>query len=105
MKIEQVLVGHIGVDAGLCWIGDPCYVLPDDATENPGRDWGEFCDSLGNEYPTLKSFSYQLGHEGVGVCVATGYGDGVYPVTAEIIDDPEWGRRVRSVTITFIDEE
>jgi len=21
------LVGHIGVDAGLCWVGDPCYVI------------------------------------------------------------------------------
>ena len=96
---ENKLIGHIGVDAGLCWIGDPCYILPDDAKENPGDDWLKFCSELGSEYPTLKSFNYKMGHEGLGVCVSTGFGDGSYPVTAEIIDG-----RVKSVTVTFIDD-
>ena len=94
------LVGHIGVDAGLCWIGDPCYVLPDHSKDVPG-DWSAFCEMLGDDSPTLKSFRYRAGHEGLGVCVSTGYGDGFYPVTAEIGDDG----RVRSVTVKFIGDD
>jgi hypothetical protein len=40
-------IGEIGVDAGLCWIGDPCYILH---KEHPpkaiGTSWDEFCDIL-----------------------------------------------------------
>ena len=35
-------LGHISVDAGLCWIGDPCYVLPSDADKNPGYGDGSY---------------------------------------------------------------
>ena len=87
-------LGHIGVDAGLCWIGDPCYVLPDDASTNPGHSWPEFCKALEKHdkpgEPTAHNF------HGIGVCVGTGYGDGSYPVTATIKDG-----RVMSVTVTF----
>jgi hypothetical protein len=74
-------IGEIGVDAGLCWIGDPCYVLH--AQPQPkaiGNDWIEFCDILDKDgqYPTAKQFAYDLGHPGLGVCFSTGYGDGTY---------------------------
>ena len=37
------LVGEIGVDAGLCWIGDPCYVLhANPPPSTVGRTWDEF---------------------------------------------------------------
>lgn len=94
MKTMKKRIGHISIDAGICWIGDPCYVLPDGATDNPGSDWSAFCDALGDEMPTTKNF------DGVGVCVGTGYGDGSYPVTAEIRNG-----RVMSVTVNFSDEE
>jgi hypothetical protein len=94
------IIGHIGVDAGLCWIGDPSYILPDGAGENPGVDWGKFCDVLGDDWPVAKSFAYKKGHEGLGVCVNTGYGDGFYPVEADIE-----GGRIKSVTVTFIEDE
>ena len=87
-------LGHISVDAGLCWIGDPCYVLPNDADKNPGHDWPEFCNTLEKldkpGEPTAHNF------KGLGVCVGTGYGDGSYPVTAKIKDG-----RVMSVTVKF----
>lgn len=74
-------VGVIGVDAGLCWIGDPCYILGEDANEQPTKTWSEFCDALSRkEKKGVAKWSYKAGHEGLGVTVSTGYGDGVYPV-------------------------
>jgi hypothetical protein len=98
------LVGHFGVDAGLCWIGDPCYILHKDKKDLPkslGKDWLGFCDTLGEEYPTMKSYPYALGHEGLGICVSTGFGDGTYPVYARVTDEPGWGKRVTAIFIDF----
>ena len=96
---KQVQVGYVGVDAGLCWIGDPCYILPDDRTENVGRDWSKFCDDMDGELH--KSFNYNRGHQGVGCCVQTGWGDGSYPVFATINEDG----RITKAEIIFIDDE
>ncbi len=102
-KKRRVLVGKIGVDAGLVWIGDPCYILhKDKLPKSLGKDWGEFCDALHGNDNVLKSFPYDMGHEGLGVCVSSGYGDGEYPVYAEIRDEGDgWGERVRVVTVRF----
>lgn len=89
-------IGTIGVDAGLCWVGDPCYILGGDRPKSIGKDWPEFCDLLGGEYPTQKSFSYDMGHEGLGVCFSTGYGDGSYPVKAKFEDG-----RIKEIKIKF----
>jgi len=98
---RRKLVGHMGVDAGLCWIGDPCYILHNDRLpDSLGKDWTEFCNLLGDDYPTMKSFDYQMGHEGLGVCVSTGYGDGTYPVYVDIENG-----RVKSVTVDFFEDE
>lgn len=97
-------IGEIGVDAGLCWIGDPCYILhADPAPKAIGQDWGAFCDILheGDLYPTCKQFNYDLGHPGLGVVVSTGYGDGVYPVFAEFNDEG----RVARVCVEFIADD
>ena len=93
-------IGNIGVDAGLCWIGDPCYVLPEDSherTDEAIHDWDVFCDTMRDKMS--HAFTYKRGHEGLGVCVSTGYGDGLYPVVADI---DKRSNRVKSVTITFI---
>jgi hypothetical protein len=93
---QREQVGNIGVDAGLCWIGDPCYILPEDRTENVGKDWPDFCRKIaGRDH---YSFDYRLGHEGVGVCVSTGWGDGTYPV---YIERGEEGR-IASATVVFM---
>jgi hypothetical protein len=94
-------IGEIGVDAGLCWIGDPCYILhAEPAPKAIGKDWGEFCDLLHEDgaYPTCKQLHYDLGHVGLGVVVSTGYGDGTYPVYAEFNDEG----RVASVRVDFL---
>ena len=96
---KKIDLGNIFVDAGLCWIGDPCYVLGDDAS-NRVTEWSDFCGKIAH----MKHHSAPLG-EGTGIAVHTGYGDGSYPVTAEIEDCGGWGPRVKSVTITFIEED
>jgi len=103
-RSEWKLVGHFGVSAGLCWIGDPCYILH---TENGlpktlGKDWGDFCNGLGEDYPTLKSYGYEAGHEGLGICVDTGFGDGSYPVYARVTEEAGWGKRVAQIFIDFM---
>ena len=96
--MEEKIVGHIGVDAGLCWIGDPCYVLGDDAS-NRVRNFGEFIAKIGHK--NYHSFDYggAANSEGLGVCISTGYGDGFYPVKAIFNEEG----RVASVTVTFIE--
>jgi hypothetical protein len=91
------LVGHFGVDAGLVWIGDPCYVLHKEASkpDTIGKNWGEFCDIIGNKDITVFGFTNRS-KEGLGICLATGWGDGDYPVYARIEDG-----RVMQIYIDF----
>jgi len=52
--------------------------------------------------------NFPMGHPGVAVAFRTGFGDGVYPVYAEIADIPDWGgERVIRVWVDFFsnDEE
>lgn len=100
-------VGVIGVDAGLCWLGDPCYVLhkeknaKDEHDRKPkdiGDNWMSFCDKVDGD---ATQFKYDLGHAGLGVCVSTGYGDGTYPV--EVKRSPDG--RIAEVRVVFISED
>jgi hypothetical protein len=100
-KIETKKIGVIGVDAGLCWIGDPCYVIHTSDGKLPpsmGKNWDEFCSKLGDQFTT---FGFNEMTDGLGIAVSTGYGDGVYPVYAKISDEGEWGKRVKEITIKF----
>jgi len=49
--------------------------------------------------------NYKLGHEGVAVAFASGLGDGVYEVFAEIVNAGDWGVRIKRVYIEFLSEE
>jgi hypothetical protein len=95
-------IGKIGVDAGLCWIGDPCYILhknEETSSKDIGENWFGFCDKMKDS--VTRQFNYDLGHAGLGVCVSTGYGDGCYPVLAKFNSEG----RIAEVKIKFIDEE
>ena len=86
-RSDWQLVGHFGVDAGIVWIGDPCYILhkgPEKLPETLGKDWGDFCNKLGD---TTTVFGYRPGQtEGLGIVCQTGYGDGSYPVYMRMED-------------------
>ena len=106
---KWIKVGVIGVDAGLCWIGDPCYFLHDDNSKDKdlGESWSSstgFCKILEQKQKEsgqpAAQFNYDLGHPGLGICVNTGYGDGTYDV---FIKKNEEGR-VMEAKVIFIDE-
>lgn len=90
MENGTKLLGIIGVDAGICWIGDPCYILhkkgqdKKDLNKVIGKDWSGFCDKL-HETDNAQ-FNYPLGHAGLGVCFGGFGGDGTYGVYAEYRD-------------------
>lgn len=95
-------VGEIGVDAGIVWLGDPCYILHKSKKDLPasiGKDWSDFCNKLGSA--DTKSFPYAMGHEGLGVVVSSGYGDGTYPVEIRRNSDGV----IREVRIVFDQQE
>lgn len=100
--MEWEKVGVIGVDAGLCWIGDPCYILhrDDDKYIAIGKNWREFCSNFEN-YPVMKQFHYDMGHPGLGFCVSTGYGDGSYDVFVKRNNEG----RIAEVKVVFIEKE
>ena len=80
--------GVVGVDAGMVWIGDPCYCVTPDATEHPAETWDAFCELLkADGFPSHRQFRYRMGHAGLGVCVSTLWGDGEYPVYIEMGDN------------------
>lgn len=82
--IIKKLLGKVGVDSGLIWIGDPCYILADKKRGKSPEDsisYSELLDLLDNSEPLRHcSVPYPLGHEGLGVCSTTYEGDGTYPV-------------------------
>ena len=78
-KLEQRVIGHIGVDSGMVWIGDPCYIIHRKKTPlELGTSWAEFCTLISKPH---NSFNYEAGHEGFGICTRTPYGDGYYKIT------------------------
>lgn len=98
-------IGIIGVDAGLCWIGDPCYILHrgDEAPADIGKDWDDFCKLLDLKEKVQgkrqAQFNFDMGHPGLGVVVSTGWGDGTYDVYVRRAEG-----RVKAVMVVFDDD-
>ena len=102
----MTLIGHFAVDSGQAMVGDPCYL----------DDWEPWNDKVDNfdkhvekagEYGYLGACGLTL-KEGYGelglanaVVFSTGYGDGLYPVYAELNEDG----RVAKVVIEFIGDD
>lgn len=99
-KDKWVKVGVIGVDAGICWVGDPCYVLPRKSDGEPGLDYDDMLKRLSDGEEKNGNlpvqFNYAAGHPGMGVCSSTGCGDGMYPVYARLV-----GTRVEELRVVF----
>ena len=88
-------IGEIGIDAGLCWIGDPCYLRPDPngyAEGSPAGPWEGFINWLGGDIAK---------EHPLGCVVTTGHGDGAYPVEVRL--DAQGA--IAEVRVRFIQEE
>ena len=66
-------VGEIGGHAGLCMVGDPCYVSYNNHQNHPVHNWQKFCNAM--EVADTVQLDAHLG-----VVVTSGIGDGIYPV-------------------------
>jgi hypothetical protein len=93
-------IGDIGVDAGLCWIGDPSYILhAKPKAKAIGKDWHDFCALLHrSRHAAATPLPYDDGRPGLGVVVTPGPGDGHYPVYAEFTADG----RIAKVWVEFL---
>ena len=67
-KKGRFFVGSIGVDAGLVWLGDPCYIKDHPELHDESK-WQDFCMNM-RDLP---------GEKYGGVCTHTNFGDGEYP--------------------------
>lgn len=106
-NVRTVKLGEVGVDSGQIILVDPCYV-------DKGFDYDEVCTSHTVE-STKADHGDMFGglpfHNGIGglirgipggaVVTSTGFGDGVYPVYAEVENFGTWGDRVTKVYINF----
>ena len=94
-------IGEVFVDAGCVWVGDPCYVMGEDSSSGP-QTWSEYCEKLRElgHWDSGQSQCEPLG-KGIGLHIQTLYGDGTYPVYAEINSDG----KVTSFTVNFDDDE
>ena len=108
MKLDNpILIGHFAVDSGQAMIGDPCYLddwepWRSDSLEpfdNHVQKAGEY-SYLGACGVTLKEGYGELG-TATAVAFSTGYGDGLYPVYAEINEDG----RVAKIYVDFIGDD
>jgi hypothetical protein len=104
---EMTLIGHFSVDSGQAIVGDPCYLdtwetwdndseIPFDEHKNKVGQYGY----LGACNATLTQGYGQLGIADA-VAFSTGYGDGLYPVYAEINEDG----RVARILIDFVGDD
>lgn len=75
------LVGTIAVDSGQIMVIDPCYVWSDDFALGAEPTGGEY-DAVCRVTTGTKGF----GQIDLGFATGTLYGDGVYPVYAEMVD-------------------
>lgn len=78
--------------------------LPTDIDPQPHIPNGEFsyqgiCKITGDDKDMGGQLNYTLGHPGAAVAFRSGFGDGVYPVWAEIADFGEWGERIVKVWV------
>lgn len=103
---EMTLIGHFTVDSGQAIVGDPCYLDEWELWNDETQKFDEYANNkgkygyLGACEATITNGYGELG-TGSAVAFSTGYGDGLYPVYAEMNEDG----RVARVVIEFISED
>ena len=104
-EIEMTLIGQFAVDSGQAIVGDPCYLDEWKPWDSDKENFDDHVNKVG-EYSYLGACNATLG-KGFGqlgnqaVAFSTGYGDGLYPVYADINKDG----RIAKVVIIFDEED
>ena len=104
--MKKICIGGFVVDSGQAIIGDPCY-LDNWKTWNSNTDKFETHPEHKGEYGYLGACNATLltgyGDLGNGKAIVfnTGYGDGYYPVYAEIDENDQ----VVSITVNFVSDD
>ncbi|KKL62786.1 hypothetical protein LCGC14_2181770, partial [marine sediment metagenome] len=91
-KVKWVEIGKVAVDSGRLLISDHCY-----RNQEAVREHGELLDDA--NYPNFLRLPFDLGHEGAGITVRAGLGDGFYPVFARYEDVEGGGPRIAELRI------
>lgn len=99
------LIGEIKVVSGKAIIGDPCWLPEWKQWNSEAEDFEEYLNREG-EFGDLGAINVNQG-KGFGqlgnfyaVAFSTGYGDGLYPVYADITEDGEVGM----IVVDFLGE-
>lgn len=83
-------IGSCGVDAGMLMVGDPCYFIGRKASIHTRcASWKQACTEVFCKGDIPRDTPMDV--YGLGVAIATTYGDGCFPVYLEI--DDKTGRR------------
>lgn len=90
--INKMLIGHCSVDSGQILICDPCYVIGDEYGED---EYKNICEVTLDKSRFIKGAGQVM--NGHAVASGTVWGDGRYPVYAEVDDKGT----VLSLTIEF----
>lgn len=96
-------VGVVSVDSGTLLLSDPAYRkdLPSyekiTGLKKDKRVTGRLAE--GDKTAEIK---HKRGYAGAGVITDTGYGDGVYNVFANEVDEGKFGKRIAEVKVVFI---
>jgi hypothetical protein len=90
MNGEWTQIGYVAVDSGQLLLCDPAYIDSEwvheeqDDFENPRAPFCySACSKATMSEQRYGQLNFLLGHPGVGVCFASGIGDGLYPVYAK----------------------
>jgi hypothetical protein len=84
MTGHERLIGHIGVDAGIVAVGDPCCLVPGGGPSSP--EWEEVvAEVFDADNPRRVRGTSAVQVRGT-IMTTTPSGDGAYPVYAELDD-------------------
>ena len=110
--MRKVKIGEVGVDSASLMITDPCYIKdfksgnynPKIKKDKSYSVNGACCATDGKNQGGTIGIIHKP-DQGLGVVFRTGIGDGVYPVYLTKADCGDWGTRVVSMKVVFIEEE
>lgn len=103
---EWAKVGRIGIDVGLLWLGDPCYIFDSKRPADLGKDWDDFCERMfARRKNGVSQWNHGTADDGfLGLSVDTGLGDGFYDVFVKRVHT-QFGARIAEVKVVFMAEE